>query len=260
MSGEEANGPKGIVYRTDLGYFCLDTSDQVVSWEVVNNGSYGMREIDLARRYMNERSRVLVVGAHIGTAAIPLSRACAEVVAIEANPRTCEMLRLNVLMNERRNIAVVHAAANHENGSIDFVMNWRNSGGSKRMPKFRDAMYFDDKPNIVTVPARRLDDILDGAFDLVFMDIEGSEYFAFVGMQRILARASTLIVEFMPHHLERVAGITVEDFVAPLAPHFDRLTIPTMDLTVARDAFTAALQALYERPQGDTAIIFRKHG
>ena len=260
MSAQEPNGPKGTVFKSDLGYFCLDTEDQVVSWEVVNHGSYGMREIELARSHMDERARVLVVGAHIGTSAIPLSRACRELVAVEANPRTFEMLRLNVLMNERRNITVVHAAANHENGTIELVMNSLNSGGSKRMPKFRDPIYFYDNPRIATVPARRLDDILDGAFDLVFMDIEGSEYFAFVGMQRILAGARTLIVEFLPHHLERVAGITVEDFVAPLAPHFDSLVIPTMGLEVARDEFTRALLELYQRPQGDTAIVFRKRG
>jgi len=256
----ELNGPKGTVFKTDIGYFCLDTEDRVVSWEVINYGAYGMREIELARSLMDEGARVLVVGAHIGTAAIPLSRCCRDLVAVEANPRTFEMLRLNVLMNERRNVTAVHAAANHENGNIEFLMNWRNSGGSKRMPKIRDPNYFDDNPKIETVPARRLDDILDGVFDLVFMDIEGSEYFAFVGMQRILAGARTLIVEFLPHHLERVAGITVEDFVAPLAPHFDSLAIPTMDRIVARDEFTRALQALYERQQGDTAIIFRKRG
>ncbi len=258
MSVEQPNGPKGVVVKTDLGYFCLDPDDQLVSQELVDRGAYGMREIELARSHMDESARVLVVGAHIGTAAIPLSRTCRELVAVEANPATCELLRRNVLLNERRNITVIHAAANDRNGSIEFVMNTHNSGGSKRMPKFRDAIYFYDNPKIATVPAHRLDDILDGAFDLVFMDIEGSEYFAFLGMQRILAHARTLIVEFLPHHLARVAGVTVADFLAPLAPHFDSLAIPTMDRVVARDDFQRALLDLYERPEGDSAIIFRK--
>ena len=153
---------------------------------------------------------------------------------------------------------IIHAAANDANETIDFVMNTHNSGGSKRMPKFRDEIYFYDNPTIVTVPAKRLDDILEHAFDLVFMDIEGSEHFAFVGMQRLLAHAKTLIVEFLPHHLSRVAGITVDDFLAPLTSHFDDLTIPTTRRVVERNDFKSVLQDMYERNQGDPAIVFRK--
>jgi FkbM family methyltransferase len=214
--------------------------------------------VQLAESHLDRSSRVLVVGAHIGTVAIPLSKICRELVAVEANPVTCERLRLNVLMNERGNIRIIHAAANDVNGTIEFLLNTHNSGGSKRMPKYRDEIYFEDGPQAVTVPARRLDDMLDPAFDLVFMDIEGSEYFAFIGMQCILSRAETLIVEFLPHHLSRVSGITVDDFLAPLAPHFDSLTIPTLGRVVARDEFRSALADLFERPEGDPAIVFRK--
>jgi len=258
MSAEGANGRRGVVVKTDLGYFCLDPDDELVSRELVQRGAYGMREIELARSHMDAGSRVLVVGAHIGTAAIPLSRSCRELVAVEANPATCELLRLNVLLNERRNITVIHAAANDRDGSLDFVMSTHNSGGAKRMPKFRDTIYFYDNPQIATVPAKRLDDILEGSFDLVFMDIEGSEYFAFLGIPRILAQARTLIVEFLPHHLTRVAGITVDDFVAPLAPHFDELTVPTTGRVAGREAFASVLHDMHARDQGDPAIVFRK--
>src|SRR5262249_6418186 len=144
MNAEAPNGRKGVVFKLDLGYFCVDPEDRIVSWHLVNEGAYGMREIKLAFSHMEESARVLVVGAHIGTAAIPLSRTCRELVAIEANPATFELLRLNVLMNERRNITAIHAAANDRNGSLEFVMNTQNSGGSKRMPKFRDVIYFYD--------------------------------------------------------------------------------------------------------------------
>jgi FkbM family methyltransferase len=258
MTAPERNGMRGVLVKTDQGYFCLDPDDQFVSRSLLDSGAFGAGEIELAASHMDRSSRVLVVGAHIGAIAIPLSRKCRELVAIEANPATYELLRLNVLLNERDNMRTIHAAANDANGTIEFVMSTHNSGGSKRMPKFRDEIYFYDNPTIVTVPARRLDDILDHAFDLVFMDIEGSEYFAFVGMQRLLAHAKTLIVEFLPHHLSRVAGITVDDFLAPLTPHFDDLTIPTTRRVVERDGFKSVLQDMHERDQGDPAIVFRK--
>jgi FkbM family methyltransferase len=258
MTTAERNGMRGVLVKADQGYFCVDPDDQFVSRSLLECGAYGAGEIKLAASHMDQGSRVLVVGAHIGAVAIPLSRMCRELVAVEANPATCELLRLNVLLNERDNMRIIHAAANDANGTIEFVMNTHNSGGSKRMPKYRDATYFYDNPAIATVPARRLDDILDDAFDLVFMDIEGSEYFAFVGMQRLLARARTLIVEFLPHHLSRVAGITVDDFLAPLTSNFDHLTIPTTRRVVERGDFKSVLRDMYERDQADPAIVFRK--
>ena len=257
MTTAGRNGPKGVVVKTDQGYFCVDAADQFVSRELLDGRDWGVHELELATRHLDADARVLVAGAHIGSIAIPLSRICRELTAVEANPATCELLRLNVLLNERRNIRVVHAAANDRNGEIEFVMNTLNSGGSKRMPKFPDLIYFHDA-RITHVPASRLDDLLDDAFDLVFMDIEGSEYFAFLGMQRILAHARTLVVEFLPHHLSRVAGITVDDFLAPLAAHFDHLTIPTTGRVVARDDFRHALQDMFDRDRGDPAIVFRK--
>jgi FkbM family methyltransferase len=244
--------------KTSQGYFCLDPDDKFVSKALLESGAYGLGEIQVAREYIKPESRVLVVGAHIGSIAIPLSTICQELVAVEANPAAYELLQLNVRLNERKNMRTIHAAANDTDGTIDFVMNTENSGGSKRVPKFRDAAYFYDNPKIVTVPAKRMDDVLEQSFDLIFMDIEGSEYFAFLGMQRILSHATALIVEFLPHHLSRVAGITVDEFVAPLIPHFDALEIPSRGEIAERGNFRDALQRMYENSQGDAGVIFRK--
>jgi tRNA G37 N-methylase Trm5 len=48
---------------------------------------------------MLKHSDVLIVGAHIGTLAIPISRLAKHVDAIEANPETFKFLSLNVAMN-----------------------------------------------------------------------------------------------------------------------------------------------------------------
>lgn len=248
---------KGFLVKTAQGYFCLDPRDQFVSKSILQTGAYGLGEIALAKQFCDAQSKTLVVGAHIGTIAIPLSRICQEVVAIEANPATYELLRLNVLINGCTNLPTYDVAANHKDEPIQFVMNTHNTGGSKRMPKFHDQAYFYDNPKIATVRGVRLDDFLDSAgFDVLFMDIEGSEYFAFLGMQTILSRARTLIVEFLPHHLSRVAGISVEQFLAPLMPHFNTLILPTKRLVVGKDSFLNLLQSMFDQNEGAAAIIF----
>lgn len=250
---------KGVVVKTEQGWFCLDPDDQFVSKSLLETGAYGLVEIEQARQFCDAGSRVLVVGAHIGTIAIPLARSCEELVAIEANPEIYEFLELNVAMNRGFNIQTHNIAASDREAPVEFVMNTVNSGGSKRMPVHRDHIYFYDNPRVATVPGARLDDLLAGEqFDLVFMDIEGSEYHAFLGMRRILAGAKTLIVEFLPHHLARVAGVTVEEFLEPLCANFSALTVPSTGQHAGRKEFLGVLQRMFDANHGDAGIIFRK--
>ena len=97
----------------------------------------------------------------------------------------------------------------------------------------------------------------DFQFDLVFMDIEGSEYFAMNGMPNILSICNTLITEFLPHHLDRVGGITVNNFLEPLKD-FKTMFIPSLNLLVQSDAFEVVLHNMCTEGVGDDGIIFYK--
>lgn len=250
---------RGVLVKTGQGWFCVDPEDQCLSKSLIETGAYGLEEIERARQLFDASARVLVVGAHIGAIAIPLARHCEELVAIEANPSTYELLELNVAMNRGFNVQTHNVAANDHEGPVEFVLNRVNSAGSKRMPLHRDEIYFYDNPRVATVKGVRLDDLLPGErFDLVFMDIEGSEYHAFLGMPEILARTKALIVEFLPHHLARVAGVSVEEFVKPLAASFSRLTVPSTGQDVRKGEFLATLQAMFDANHGDAGIIFWK--
>lgn len=258
MFQPEGASQRTCIVETEQGRFHVDPADQFVG-RSLREGAYALDELAHAMAFVTGSSRVLVVGAHIGAIAIPLSRVCRELVALEPNPRTCASLRLNVQLNACGNVTVYEVAANDRPGPLQFVLNTHNSGGSKRMPLMHDPMYFYDDPEIVDVQGVPLDDCLtDHDFDLVFMDVEGSEYFAFLGMQDILARASTAIVEFLPHHLSHVAGITVTDFLRPIAPHFSSLIIPTLGIQCEPQAFLPVLEAMFDAGRSDPGIIFRK--
>jgi len=137
-------------------------------------------------------------------------------------------------------------------------MNTANSGGSKRMPLHKDQAYFYDAPQVQTVPAARLDDLLSShIFDFLLMDIEGSEYFAMKGMPRLLSDYKFLVTEFIPHHLDRMGGITVSDFLEPLQD-FQSLFIPSISLLVQQENFLAALTQICEQGIGDEGMIFFK--
>ena len=65
-------------------------------------------------------------------------------------------------------------------------------------------------------------------------------------------------MEFLPHHLKNVSGVTVEQFVSVIAPKFSRMTIPSKGLSVERSEFVRCLQEMYDRDEGDEGIIFEK--
>jgi FkbM family methyltransferase len=248
-----------IITASPHGRFAVGVEDEFVGRQLRQSGAFGLDEVAQAQRYVRPEDEVLVVGTHVGTIAIALAKHCRHVTMIEANPWTFKLLQCNLLLNDVQNATALHFAASDRSETLQFVMSTHNSGGSKRMPLVRDVMYFYDNPQVVDVPARSLDETL-GAKDyaLVFMDIEGSEYFALRGMQGILARARTLIVEFIPHHLSNVAGITPEQFAETLTPHFNALLIPSRKETVARADFATALRRLYDAGLGDSGIIFTK--
>ena len=248
-----------IVTRTENGLFATDPEDMGVGRELRKLGSYRDDELQRVLGYIGSNDNVLIVGTHVGTMVIPIAKHCKTVAAIEANPDTFGLLEMNLRLNEAHNVQAYNIAASDKAETIAFVSSRANSGGAKRMPKVRAFQYFYDSPKTISVPAYPLDEHLKGqTFSLVFMDIEGSEYFALKGMQNILANAQTLSVEFVPHHLRNVSGVSLRDFLDLIAPHFEHLLIPSRNSRVTKDGFLSALQEMFDQDQDDDGLIFTK--
>jgi FkbM family methyltransferase len=248
-----------LIATTEQGLFAVDPEDRVVGRQLLHQGSYGRDELERLEPLVSADANVLVIGAHLGSLVVPLSKRCREVVAFEANPATYRLLEINLLLNQVTNCRALNLAVNDEEGTIEFLLSRANSGGSKRVPLIKKAMYYYDKPETIAVKAVRLDDYLEhNGFDLVVMDIEGSEYFALQGMQRILKGSRVLAVEFLPHHLKNVSGATVQQLLGLVEPHFSTLTIPSKGVRVERAAFQRTLQTMYDKDESDDGIIFEK--
>lgn len=250
---------EAVLVRGENGIFLVDVEDMSVGRRLARDGEYGAAELKRLLSVITEPATVLMVGAHVGTLAVPASKHCRNLIAIEANPRTFQLLHENLLLNECTNVRALNIAANDKNEEIRFVLNRTNSGGSKRMPMVPDYAYFYDSPEVVSVEAHPLDEVLgDSQIDIILMDIEGSEYFALGGMQHILSRASVLFMEFIPHHLRNVSGVSVDQLLELIRPHFSTLFVPSREITAAKDQFGDVLQTMYDRDQSDEGIVFTK--
>jgi FkbM family methyltransferase len=241
------------------GLFAVDPEDGAVSRSLLDTGEYGEAELALASGLLTSDSRVLLVGAHIGAIAVPLSRCCAYMEAVEANPATQRLFEANLRLNGCDNVKLHKIAASDRREMIPFLCSRENSGGSKRRPINTERRYIYDDPEEVLVEAIPLDELCgERAFDLIFMDIEGSETFALRGMQKILSSSAALCVEFLPHHLRNVAGVGVDDFADQIEPHFDWLYVPARNRLFTSAAMGAELHAMYDRNEQSDGLYFLK--
>ena len=249
---------RSIITESENGIFAVDPEDLEVG-EKLRKGGFGLDEIERLSKYLTGESKVLIVGSHIGSLAIPLAEKCADLVAIEANPDTFELLKLNISLNNCNNISAHNIAASDKREQLKFLKSRVNSGGSKRTPKNHNFMYDFDKPEEIEVEAYSLDEHLGvESYDLVIMDIEGSEYFALKGMPQILVQSKVLVVEFLPHHLRDVAGITVDDFLSVIPEGFTKMTIPSQQKTIVKSSFEAELKGMFATEKGDDGLIFER--
>ena len=248
-----------LITETENGLFAVDPEDLSVGRQLRKHGRYGLDEIRRLSKHITQDSKVLIVGAHIGTLAIPISKQCQKVVCIEANPNTFSLLKANIALNNASNCVPINIAASEKKETIKFLLNRTNSGGSKRAPAIKDYIYYYDNPREILVQAFSLDIYLNEKdFDTVIMDIEGSEYFALLGMQDILSTSKTLAIEFLPHHLKNVSNVSVDQFLSSISPHFSTLTIPSKNKTITSDKFLENLSCMYNNNEEDDALIFTK--
>ena len=247
---------KAIITESENGLFAVDPEDLEVG-QKLRSGGFGVDEVERLKTFINKKSKVLIVGTHIGALAIPLSKHCREITAIEANPNTFELLEINLHLNHAKNIIPHNIFANESHEKVEFLLNTVNSGGSKRKPKKSSFLYDFDNPEIIELESHKLDDYLpDHDYDLVLLDIEGSEYFAMKGMKNILSNCKTLVVEFLPHHLKNVADIDVETFLSVLPGHFTKFNLPNNQQKHNISEVKTVLQKMYDANIGEDGIIF----
>ena len=253
LTGDESK----LTVESKNGIFVTDPADLEVGAKLRTKGEYGTEEIARLSQLIDNNSSILIVGAHIGALAIPLAKQCLQVIAIEANPNNFALLQTNIKLNNLTNITAHNIAASTKSETIKFQLNTVNSGGSKRVPVNNHYMYTYDNPKVIDVDAYSLDEYLDhDEFDLVLIDIEGSEYFAMEGMSNILSKTKNLVVEFLPHHITNVAGVKLSDFLGNVPKHLTKVTIPSKKSTHPIEVGIITLSQMFDSGQGDDGIIF----
>ena len=252
---------EGFFVRSGDFKFLVEVKDMSVGRKLRTDGSYGREELERIFKLVSKESSIIFVGAHIGALAIPTAKRVKSCIFIEANPKTFQFLNNNIDLNNISNVKAYNIAVGERKGSINFVLNTVNSGGSKREPVIKQEMYYYDKPETISIPLVTLDSICDDQnekYDLVFMDIEGSEIFALKGMDSVLNRSKALIIEFIPHAITNVANSNVDEFVAYTSKYFSFCYVPSKGKYIQSQEFKEYFTKMFYLNEIDDGLVFTK--
>ena len=67
---------KAVIVETKNGVFAVDPADLEVGAKLRKEGEYGIGEINQISQFVDKDSSVLIVGAHLGSIAIPVADIC----------------------------------------------------------------------------------------------------------------------------------------------------------------------------------------
>ena len=162
------------------------------------------------KEHLQEGMTFIDVGANVGyftlTAATKVGKS-GKVIAVECNPRNCELIYMSLHRNGFDQVTVYPFAVSDTQKLMNF--SWGFSNG------FVGELNKDDEEAFI-VPAVTLDSLLksETGVDVIKMDIEGSEARAWQGMQEtIVNHHPVLLMEFFPALLERVSAAKADDFL-----------------------------------------------
>ena len=194
----EINQLKEIIIqgKYDCG-FKIPNLKEHVGFELFVNGVYERNSIAFLINRIDKDSVFLDLGANIGSIAIPIGKERGDVqfVCVEAAPWLFEFLKFNVSLNKLQNFELLNfAVAEEEDKEVPFYSPHDAFGKGSMAPIFTSEG--------VLIKTKTIDSIsgnLPKQVGMIKIDIEGFEYYAFLGGKALLSQqdAPDILFEFV---------------------------------------------------------------
>ncbi len=192
---------------TMFGYM----KDDAVFTTYLRTGHWNWDAIAYILGILNGRGTFIDLGANIGMYTVPVAKGAAKVIAFEPDPTNFRMLQLNVQANGSKHVSLHNVALSSESGLLDFELSPGNMGDHRlHRPTSAPALMDEANRTIVSVPARRLDGVVDVARlehpVVIKMDVQGAEPLVSEGGRNTFGHADLLMTEFWPYGIRRLGG------------------------------------------------------
>jgi FkbM family methyltransferase len=225
-----------VTTKTKQGTFQVSTRDRRIGYELFVFGEFELKLMHdvfglLERIGKRPRGTLVDIGANMGITSVGILEAglMTRSIAIEPAPGNLELLRRNVQLNGLADrISILPVAISDEAGTVAMELSDDNLGDHRvRMNALASGEYSEAKRATVSVPRRRLDDVMDelppgevDRIDLAWIDTQGHEGYVFAGGPRFFARGLPTLCEVWPYALER-AGTAPNVFCERAAAFWD---------------------------------------
>jgi FkbM family methyltransferase len=190
--------------------------DKGVELSLFETGTYEKGTIQLLHEFLKPGSTFLDIGANIGLMSSIASKQVGErgkVFAVEANPKTQEILQHNLALNQCQNVEIFPLALGETQGTATLFENWNvNRGGASLLSQ--------DGESGVEVPVDTIDFLFQNdQIDLIKIDVEGFELEVLKGGIELLKKQQPVLIIEVSEQRENTPGTTPEeiaDFVRSL--------------------------------------------
>lgn len=220
------------VLCTVLGRYKMyvDATDLGISPHLILSGFWESWLTLLFAQIIQPGAVCLDIGANFGYYSVLLSELCGEngkTIAVEANPKTAELLKFTSFANGHK-FEVVPSAISNKKGEAVLTITEHQIGGATIQP---NDMAPDRKQ--VTVPTLSVDELVRERHlprvDIMKIDVEGVEPLVFEGMSETIERNPQLqiIMEYSPSIYPNAKEFTeylFSRFTVYQATHVDQIT------------------------------------
>ena len=166
-------------------------------------GRYEKETTDLFKKIVRPGMTVVDIGAHIGYFTRLFSQLVGptgRVITFDADKTNFNLLSQNIKKLRHNNVVLVNKAVSDRDGTIEFYNVYNKTGShSIIVPK---ALFEKTVVSSVTLDAFLQESNIVNV-DVIKIDIEGGEYYAFLGMKKLFKQKPPLYIvsEFCPKHL-----------------------------------------------------------
>jgi len=202
MSNATYIGNNRILCRVNYGNnLLLPSNDLSITPEIIMNGSMELPLTQYFQHHVSPGNRILDIGANLGYFSVLLGALIGpsgRLWAYEPHPRLHGLLLDNLSINYLRDrVTPIAKAAYSKPGELNFHSSQRFMGNSSiHAPSAFYEHHYTDEFIEIAVPTERLDDRAEefGMLDFIKIDIEGGEYHAFLGMEKLISTQTRRVV------------------------------------------------------------------
>ncbi len=192
-------------YQFDGFSMYLDAYDTL---QLTTTGKFEVTETATILGFVTPDTVMLDIGANMGYYSVRVGQLASrgKVFAFEPDPGNFATLSKNLALNNITNVQPINAALSNKPDTLRLYKHPFNVGDYR--------LYNDgDFTEFVDVPTVKVDDVVDQRIDLIKIDVQGFEYFALKGAERLLGTYKPVVVsEFWPRGLLN-SGASAEQYL-----------------------------------------------